>query len=80
MSIVHGGNNHRSTPNLHSILKYEPTQNINNNRYDTPSDIFQDYKATRGPSLAPTTEMGKHHDIIERSIDNRESLEIGKSL
>ena len=34
----------------------------------------------RGPTLAPTTEMGKNHDITDRNIDKRESLEIGKAL
>jgi hypothetical protein len=46
----------------------------------TPSDAIDEYKSLRGPGLAPTTEMGKHHDTIDRSINHRESLEIGKSL
>lgn len=31
----------------------------------------------RGPHLAPTTDMGRHHDIIEHELKNRESKKIG---
>lgn len=46
----------------------------------THTDVFEEYKSLRGPGLAPTTEMGRHHDTIDDSINHRESLEIGKSL
>jgi len=35
---------------------------------------------TRSLGLAPTTQEGKTHDSIERSLDNRESLQIGKGF
>jgi len=31
----------------------------------------------RGPHLAPTTDMGRHHEFIEHELMNRESKKIG---
>ena len=31
----------------------------------------------RGPHLAPTTDMGRHHEIVEHELRNRESQKIG---
>ena len=36
-------------------------------------------KAYRSLSMAPTTDIGKNHEIIDREIQNRESLKYGKN-
>jgi hypothetical protein len=43
-------------------------------REEPPS---QQFHVKRSLGLAPTTEMGKHHEIISHELENRESNKIG---
>jgi hypothetical protein len=41
--------------------------------------VIDDAKAYKSLSMAPTTDIGKHHEVIDREIQNRESLKYGST-
>lgn len=50
------------------------TQKLN---YDSLQQHESFLQSKRGPHLAPTTEMGRNHDLVEHELANRESKKIG---
>lgn len=62
LSMIHGG--YKSSPNLHSVGAapvFQEEPRVQNGNEVAESEL--EYKALRGPSMAPTTEMGKSHPL-----------------